>query len=48
MTRLFAQVPEYDLGNLITSLMNSAAPGHDFVIMNSGGFRTTWVPGIIQ
>jgi 2',3'-cyclic-nucleotide 2'-phosphodiesterase (5'-nucleotidase family) len=46
MSRQF--IPEYELGNLVTTLMNSAYPGNDFVIINSGGFRTTWVPGIIQ
>lgn len=28
--------------------MNEAVPGCDAVILNAGGFRTTWVPGIIQ
>lgn len=28
--------------------MNEACPGNDFVIMNSGGFRTTWYPGAIK
>jgi 2',3'-cyclic-nucleotide 2'-phosphodiesterase (5'-nucleotidase family) len=39
---------ENDLGNLATNLMNAAVPGCDVVILNAGGFRTTWVPGIIQ
>lgn len=28
--------------------MNAAVPGCDAVIINSGGFRTTWVPGVLQ
>lgn len=28
--------------------MNAAVPGADAIIINSGGFRTTWVPGVIQ
>lgn len=36
------------LGNLITDLMDLAYPDHDFILMNSGGFRTTWFPGVLQ
>lgn len=39
---------ENDLGNLITSLMHAAVPQSDFVITNAGGFRSTWVPGVLQ
>ena len=39
---------ENDLGNLITNLMRAAVPQADFVITNSGGFRTTWIPGVLQ
>jgi 5'-nucleotidase len=28
--------------------MHEAVPDTDVVILNAGGFRTTWVPGIIQ
>lgn len=28
--------------------MNEAVPGCDVVILNAGGFRTTWVPGVLQ
>jgi len=33
---------------LITDLLSKACPGHDFVLLNEGGFRTAWYPGIIQ
>lgn len=46
MTKIYTK--ENDLGNLITNLMNAAVPGCDVVIINAGGFRTTWVPGVIQ
>jgi 2',3'-cyclic-nucleotide 2'-phosphodiesterase (5'-nucleotidase family) len=46
MTKIYDY--ENDLGNLITNLMNSAVPGNDFVIINAGGFRSTWTPGILQ
>lgn len=39
---------ENDLANIITTVVHNAIPSSDFVILNSGGFRTTWVPGIIQ
>lgn len=39
---------ENELGNLITNLMHAAVPECDVVILNAGGFRTTWVPGVIQ
>lgn len=32
----------------MTTIMHNAIPKSDFVILNSGGFRTSWVPGIIQ
>ena len=28
--------------------MNAAVPGCDAVILNAGGFRTTWFPGVLQ
>jgi 2',3'-cyclic-nucleotide 2'-phosphodiesterase (5'-nucleotidase family) len=46
MTRNYTS--ENDLGNLITNLMKAAVPEGDIVILNAGGFRTTWVPGVIQ
>ena len=39
---------ENDLGNLITNLMNAALPGNDAVILNTGGFRSIWFPGVLQ
>lgn len=39
---------ENDLGNLITNLMHAVVPNADFVITNAGGFRSVWIPGIIQ
>ena len=39
---------ENELGNLITTLMMDAVPTADFVIINAGGLRTQWYPGIIQ
>lgn len=39
---------EVELANLITNLIHSLAPEHDFVLINSGGLRTTWFPGIIE
>ncbi len=36
------------LGNLFTNLMDLAFHGHDFILINELGFRTTWFPGIIQ
>lgn len=32
----------------MTTIMHNALPKTDFVILNPGGFRTTWVPGLIQ
>lgn len=46
MTRVYNY--ENDLGNLITNLMYAAVPGVDIVIINAGGFRTTWIPGVLQ
>ncbi len=46
MTKIYDY--ENDLGNLITNLMYAAVPGIDIVIVNAGGFRTTWIPGAIQ
>ena len=46
MTRIYNY--ENDLGNLITNLMYAAVPGMDIVIINAGGFRSTWIPGAIQ
>lgn len=28
--------------------MNTAVPGCDVVILNAGGFRSTWIPGVLQ
>lgn len=39
---------ECELANLITSLMHDAVPEADFVLINPGGLRTQWYPGIIQ
>lgn len=39
---------ECELANLITTLMHDAVPEADFVIINPGGLRTQWYPGIIQ
>jgi 2',3'-cyclic-nucleotide 2'-phosphodiesterase (5'-nucleotidase family) len=39
---------ENELGNIMTTIMHNALPKSDFVILNPGGFRTTWVPGLIQ
>jgi 2',3'-cyclic-nucleotide 2'-phosphodiesterase (5'-nucleotidase family) len=46
MTKIYNY--ENDLGNLMTNLMNAAVPGCDVVILNAGGFRSTWVPGVLQ
>ena len=32
----------------MTTLIHEAVPQADFVILNPGGFRTRWFPGIIQ
>ena len=39
---------ENELGNLITNLIQTIVPDADFVLINAGGLRTTWFPGIIQ
>ena len=39
---------ESKLGNLITNLIDMAFPDNDFVLLNEGGFRTVWFPGILQ
>ena len=39
---------ESPVANLFTSLMHDAVPTADFVIMNPGGFRDVWLPGVIQ
>jgi 2',3'-cyclic-nucleotide 2'-phosphodiesterase (5'-nucleotidase family) len=36
------------LGNLITDLIDMAFPDNDFVLINEGGFRTVWFPGVLQ
>ena len=36
------------MGNLITTLVHEAVEDADFVILNPGGFRTRWFPGVIQ
>lgn len=46
MTKIYTY--ENDLGNLATNLMHMVVPQADIVILNAGGFRTTWVPGVIQ
>lgn len=28
--------------------MHAAVPSSDFIIMNAGGFRSTWIPGVLQ
>ena len=32
----------------MTTITHNALPQADFVILNPGGFRTSWVPGVIQ
>ena len=32
----------------MTNMMKAAVPSCDVVILNAGGFRTTWIPGVIQ
>ena len=32
----------------MTNLMDMAFPDNDFVVINSGGFRTIWYPGVIE
>lgn len=32
----------------MTTLVHEAVPAADFVILNPGGFRTEWFPGIVQ
>jgi 2',3'-cyclic-nucleotide 2'-phosphodiesterase (5'-nucleotidase family) len=39
---------ESELANLFTNLLHQAVPEADFAILNPGGFRTEWVPGVIQ
>jgi 2',3'-cyclic-nucleotide 2'-phosphodiesterase (5'-nucleotidase family) len=41
------------LGNLVTNVMANSIKrqnnlNFDFLIMNGGGFRTTWYPGVIR
>lgn len=46
---LFSQPDrECELANLVTTLMHDAVPEADFVIINPGGLRTQWYPGLIQ
>lgn len=45
LTRVYRE--ESELANLITDLIEAALPC-DFVIVNSGGFRSTWLPGVLQ
>ena len=39
---------ESRLGNLVTDLLSAACPAHDFVLLNEGGFRSVWYPGVLQ
>lgn len=39
---------ESPVANLFTTLIHNAVPTADLVILNPGGFRTEWVPGVIQ
>ena len=39
---------ENELANIMTTVTHNAIPSVDFVILNPGGFRTSWVPGVIQ
>jgi 2',3'-cyclic-nucleotide 2'-phosphodiesterase (5'-nucleotidase family) len=39
---------ESDLANLFTNLLHQAAPEGDFALCHSSGFRTEWLPGVIQ
>ncbi len=36
------------MANLFTTLRHQAVPSAGFVIVNPGGFRTEWMPGVIQ
>jgi 2',3'-cyclic-nucleotide 2'-phosphodiesterase (5'-nucleotidase family) len=45
LTRVYRE--ESELANLITDLIGAALPC-DFVLVNSGGFRSTWLPGVLQ
>lgn len=46
---MFSQADrECTLANLVTSLMHSACSENDFVIINPGGLRTEWLPGVLQ
>lgn len=41
------------LGNLVTNIMGNAIKRRyqdniDFVVINAGGLRTTWYPGVIR
>jgi 2',3'-cyclic-nucleotide 2'-phosphodiesterase (5'-nucleotidase family) len=33
---------------LFTNLLHQAAPEADFALCHSAGFRTDWLPGVIQ
>lgn len=46
MERTFDGVSK--LGNLVTDLIDMAYPDHDFVLLNEGGFRSIWLPGVLQ
>ncbi len=36
------------MGNLITDLIHDIVPDANFVVMNPGGFRAQWTPGLLQ
>lgn len=38
---------ECELANLINDLIHKNFTFADFTVLNMGGFRTTWIPGII-
>jgi len=39
---------ECELANLVTNLMHEAVPTAQFIIINPGGLRTEWYPGVVQ
>jgi 2',3'-cyclic-nucleotide 2'-phosphodiesterase (5'-nucleotidase family) len=45
--------PNSGIGNLLTNIMAESIIRRedlkfDFLVLNSGGFRTTWYPGVIR
>lgn len=39
---------ESELGNLVNNLIQANFTFADFSVLNVGGFRTDWIPGVIQ